>query len=121
MQSKLFIIVLMGLMSVQSNCSTKSKSNTTTPTNPPEVANEVDFWLTTGDQSVLLQKQSSILAFGTTTNSNLEISVDTTQRFQTIDGFGYTLSQQFGWRHDDRLTVVFCGAYGRKRSDDSLA
>ena len=92
MQSKLLIIILISLTGVQSNCSAKSNSNNSTPTNPPVVANEVDYWLTRGDQFVLLQKQSTILTFGTTTNSNPGISVDTTQRFQTIDGFGYTLT-----------------------------
>ena len=92
MQSKLFIIVLIGLMSVQSNCSKKGNSNTTTPTNPPVVTSEVDFWLTKGDQSVLLQKQSTTLFFGTTANSNPTITVDTTQKYQAIDGFGYTLT-----------------------------
>ncbi len=54
--------------------------------------NDVDFWLTKGDQSVLLQKQPAVLSFGTTANSNVNIDVDTTQVFQTVDGFGYTLT-----------------------------
>ena len=63
MQNKVLIIALVGLMSIQSNCSKKGDGNTTPPpvvppTNPP-VTNEVDFWLTKGDQSVLLQKQST--------------------------------------------------------------
>src|SRR6188474_94394 len=51
----------------------------------------VDYWLTKGDQSVLLQQQTS-LTFGTTTNRYANITVDTAQTFQTIDGFGYTLT-----------------------------
>jgi glucosylceramidase len=50
-----------------------------------------DYWLTKGDQSVLLQQQTP-LTFGTVTNRNANITVDTTQIFQTIDGFGYTLT-----------------------------
>ena len=49
-------------------------------------------WLTKNDQSVLLQKQSVVLSFGTNSNSNSNIDIDTTQTFQTIDGFGYTLT-----------------------------
>lgn len=56
------------------------------------VTSDVDFWLTKGDQSSLLQKQSSILIFGNTTNSNQNIEVDETQTFQTVDGFGFTLT-----------------------------
>ena len=53
---------------------------------------DVDFWLTNGDQTVLLQKQSTALSFGTVTNGNPFIDVDSTQTFQTIDGFGFTLT-----------------------------
>jgi glucosylceramidase len=53
---------------------------------------DVDFWLTKGDSTVLLQKQNTALVFGTTTNNNPFIDVDSTQTFQTIDGFGYTFT-----------------------------
>lgn len=59
---------------------------------PPVATNDVDFWLTTGDKSVLLQKQSTVLSFGTLANSNAYVDVDNTQTFQAIDGFGYTLT-----------------------------
>ena len=86
-------MVLFGLLGVQSNCSKKEDGNTTPPpVVPPVLANEVDFWLTKGDQSALLQKQSAILAFGTSAYSAPDITVDTTQRYQDIDGFGYTLT-----------------------------
>jgi glucosylceramidase len=62
------------------------------PTPPPPGVNEVDFWLTRGDQTALLQKQSTILSFGTVANNDPYIDVDTTAIFQTIDGFGYTLT-----------------------------
>ncbi|MCW3088969.1 MAG: Glucuronoxylanase XynC [Ferruginibacter sp.] len=64
------------------------------PPVPPIVTgtNDVDFWLTKGDQTVLLQKQTDILSFGTLANSNVSITVDTTQVMQTIDGFGFTLT-----------------------------
>jgi len=74
-----------------------SKSNNNAPTPPPPVdppsaTNEVDFWLTRGDQAVLLQKQSATLAFGTSSNGFANIEVDSAQAFQTMDGFGYTLT-----------------------------
>lgn len=62
------------------------------PVTPPSTTNDVDFWLTKSDQSVLLQKQSTVLSFGTTANSNTTIEVDTTSTFQAVDGFGYTLT-----------------------------
>ena len=56
------------------------------------VASEVSFWLTKGDRSALLQKQNIALNFTTTTNTSPTIEVDETQSFQSIDGFGYTLT-----------------------------
>jgi glucosylceramidase len=53
---------------------------------------DVVFYLTTGNQSALLQEQNTTLAFGTESNFYPEIVVDTTQTYQTIDGFGFTLT-----------------------------
>jgi glucosylceramidase len=52
----------------------------------------VSMWLTKADQSALLQKQDDVLKFGTVKNSNPTIEVDASKKFQTIDGFGYTLT-----------------------------
>ena len=63
--------------------------------NPPIVStpkNEMDYWLTKSDQSILLQKQATTLAFSTENNAFPTIDVDSTQIFQTIDGFGFTLT-----------------------------
>ncbi|WP_228479131.1 glycoside hydrolase family 30 protein [Flavobacterium soyangense] len=89
---KFFFLVI--LTSLVTNCSSSNGGSvpTPTPTPPPILTNEVDFWLTKADQSVKLQKQSSILAFGTTYNIYANIEVDDSQTFQTIDGFGFTLT-----------------------------
>lgn len=59
---------------------------------PPVAANEMDFWLTKADQSVKLQKQSGILAFGNSVNNYASIEIDGSKTFQSIDGFGFTLT-----------------------------
>ncbi|MFT3749656.1 MAG: glycoside hydrolase [Agriterribacter sp.] len=59
--------------------------------NPPAV-NEVDFWLTKSDETVKLQKQTNILAFSTAVNQYPVIEVNENTAYQTIDGFGYTLT-----------------------------
>jgi glucosylceramidase len=60
---------------------------------PPVVAtNDIECWLTRGDQSVLLAKQNTVLSFGTAANSFVTIEVDSAQQYQAIDGFGYTLT-----------------------------
>src|SRR5438128_1633861 len=55
-------------------------------------SDQVEVWLTRSDQSILLQKQSEKMSFGTKDNKYPVITVDETQSFQTIDGFGYTLT-----------------------------
>src|ERR1700704_3852718 len=62
------------------------------PPNPTPVVSDMSCWMTKSDQSVLLTKQLSALNFGTIANPNPVIEVDSTQTFQTIDGFGYTLT-----------------------------
>lgn len=94
MKSKLALAALVWLAFVQADCSKKSGGDNPDP-NPPTPApqvNEMDYWLTRGDQAVLLQKQSAVLSFTTTANYNPVITVDTTSRFQSVDGFGYTLT-----------------------------
>ncbi len=57
----------------------------------PKVS-DMAFYLTTGSQTSLLKKQTTVLAFGTASNNNPDIIVDSTQQFQSVDGFGYTLT-----------------------------
>ncbi len=54
--------------------------------------NHVAYWLTKGDETVKLQQQKSISFSQQINNSFPIIEVDETQTFQTIDGFGYTLT-----------------------------
>jgi glucosylceramidase len=58
----------------------------------PNTKGEVDVWLTTGDQSSLLSKQTTSLKFSDATNDSPVIEVDEKQTFQSIDGFGFTLT-----------------------------
>ncbi len=62
--------------------------------NPPveTVPSEVSLWVTNGNQFGLFQKQNVSLVFKNEQNSNETITVDTSTTYQTIDGFGYTLT-----------------------------
>ncbi len=80
--------LLLGLLSMQSNCS-KNKTPAPGGNNPPGAS--ISSWLTKGDKSALLQKQND-LTFGTVSNPYLIIDVDSSQTFQSIDGFGYSLT-----------------------------
>jgi glucosylceramidase len=88
-------VALMLLGSLYAGC---SKSGTTTgniPVEPPPPApaSGISYWLTTGDMNFLLAKKATALGFGTLSNALPIITVDSTQLFQSIDGFGYTLTQ----------------------------
>jgi glucosylceramidase len=61
------------------------------PPNPP-VTSDVSLYLTQSDQSVKFKKQNVSLLFSNASNGNATIDVDTTQTYQTIDGFGYALT-----------------------------
>lgn len=54
--------------------------------------NQVDIWLTKSDESVKLQKQNANLAFNTNYNTYQSIEINSSQTYQSIDGFGYTLT-----------------------------
>lgn len=53
--------------------------------------NEVQYWLTKGDESVKLQPQKPV-RFVVASNNFQNIEIDASQKFQYIDGFGYTLT-----------------------------
>ena len=79
---KLQILLLLPLIAVQIKCGT-SKNATT--------SSKAESWITTTDESLKLQKQND-LVFNTETNSNQTIEVNPSQKFQTIEGFGFSLT-----------------------------
>ena len=91
-RNKILITVMIstGILSLNSNCS-KSK---TPAVDPPQqlVTTGISSWITKGDKSALLQKQTSLLTFTSAINTHPTVEVDSTQTYQTIDGFGYTLT-----------------------------
>lgn len=90
--SKRFFIALAAMLFMNCKHDSGSDAPPINPPPPPVLVNEVDFWLTKSDETVKLEKQNTILAFGTTINQYSNIEVDENTTFQTIDGFGYTLT-----------------------------
>lgn len=91
------ITCLMMLMLCFLSCKSKSPGPGDKPGSPDPPSDEtgksdVEFWLTNADRSVMFQKQNQNLSFSTATNSFPVISVDSSQTYQGIDGFGYTLT-----------------------------
>lgn len=56
---RFIILVILGLFFINCNHEKTPDRTPPAPLNPP-AKNEVDFWLTNGDQTVKLQKQNSI-------------------------------------------------------------
>jgi glucosylceramidase len=63
----------------------------------------VDAWLTTGDKTRLLAKESSI-AFATRAPLAVNIEVDDNKRFQTMVGFGASLTDASAWLIKNRMS-----------------
>ena len=92
----LFLFVMSGWF--VANCQSSGGQQTTpvvpvVVTPPPVTKSDVALYVTTPDQSQLFLKQNVSLVFSTTaTATGTVIDVDTTQTFQGIDGFGFTLT-----------------------------
>ncbi|HRG23714.1 MAG TPA: glycoside hydrolase family 30 beta sandwich domain-containing protein [Chitinophagaceae bacterium] len=84
----LSLFLLAGVVSMSSNC---SKNNAGGNNNNSETVN-AEYWITRSDQTATLQKQSTSFVFSTDANNNSIIEIDSTKTFQTVDGFGYSLT-----------------------------
>jgi len=81
----LVFIMLLALLNCKDPVHSENK-----PAGTPSSA--IALWLTSPDNNVLFQHQTADLKFGTLVNQDPTITVDTTQTFQTIDGFGSCLT-----------------------------
>ena len=61
-------------------------------TDPPTAMGTVEVWLTRADQSSLLEKLPTALAFGAAVNNFPTIGVNDALTYQSVDGFGFTLT-----------------------------
>ena len=93
-RNKIIIAVVIGYLCMHADCSSKKQPDPPNPNppTPPVVTSGVTPWITTGDRANLFQKQTTLLPFSSTTNSNPTVEVDSTITYQTVDGFGYTLT-----------------------------
>ncbi|MHC0440090.1 glycoside hydrolase family 30 protein [Flavobacterium sp. 3-210] len=80
---KLQILLLLPLIAVQIKCG----SSKSTASN----SGKAESWITTTDETSKLKKQPD-LVFNSDVNSNQTITVDASQKFQTIEGFGFSLT-----------------------------
>lgn len=117
-------LFLFAISSLSFKCSTHNDPVVNPPNQPPTV-NEVDFWLTKANQTVKLQKQSTVLAFGTTYNNYPSIEIDPSQTFQTVDGFGFSLTggsaQVINQLNSDKKQELLQELFGNNPNDISIS
>ena len=84
----LFAVILASTISIRGGCDrdNSGKDGTAQVSGP-----SISYWVTKGDQTALLQKQTAALTFNATSGPN-SIEIDSTQTYQTVDGFGYSLT-----------------------------
>ncbi|HPH33692.1 MAG TPA: glycoside hydrolase family 30 beta sandwich domain-containing protein [Chitinophagaceae bacterium] len=84
----LYVFILGATVSLSSNCSKgNSGGGGDTSGNTP-----VEAWVTRANRTLELAKQTPNLTFGTATNNFTTIEIDSVTKYQTVDGFGYTLT-----------------------------
>lgn len=113
----LSMFLIAGALSIFYSCSHKSVDGDNPPDpNPPVTPGKADVavWLTTPDKFSLFKKVDKSLSFSSTSNQNITINVDSTQTFQSIDGFGFaltggsaTLLNGLGANQDNVLNELF--------------
>jgi glucosylceramidase len=84
--SRLWLLLLLGSAAA---CKEKAEP---APAPPPGGNSQVAFWLTRADKSEQFTRQRVSLNFKELSNTLPTIEVDSSQTFQTIDGFGFTLT-----------------------------
>src|ERR1700736_6476352 len=71
----------------------------------PAIAQPVQVYETYPDQSKLLERRASPLSFSSSQSAAQLIGVDDTARFQTIDGFGASLTDSSSWLIGNKLDL----------------
>lgn len=79
-----------GPASTNNNPDEGEQDSTATPSEPKET--DVQFWLTKPDKSVLFKKQNVSLLFSDNSGGHPTVTVDTTQTYQSVAGFGFALT-----------------------------
>lgn len=91
--NRFFYLFLVILLTGFASCSKSKTESQPDPTpNPTGNKSDITCWLTDPGQAIYFKKQTKALNFSNTGNYNPSIVVDTTQTYQSIDGFGFALT-----------------------------
>jgi glucosylceramidase len=105
MQRITFLSLLtgLGLLFACATCNTKPTSQVPVPAS----GGTIELWVTSFDKSRLFQKIPSSFAFQpAVADNNPTIEIDTTQTYQTMDGFGFTLTGGSAYVLNQKLSAA---------------
>jgi glucosylceramidase len=74
------------------SCSGNGEPTPVAPPDAPQLENQVEFYLTMGDESHKFRKQEGVITFGKSYNTSPTIKVSAAETYQTVEGFGFTLT-----------------------------
>jgi len=84
-------VIITAILMVYGSCKSKSDS-VPVPLPSPDSTGKATVWLTKGDKSKLFSNEGKLEITGTATAGLPLVTIDTSQRFQTIEGFGAALT-----------------------------
>jgi len=87
-----FLYLVFSLLII--SCSKKLTSNQSPVVSPSIITGgeDIQLWLTEGNKSALFAQQKNVLQFDNSNNQLPAIEVDSSQKYQEIDGFGFCLT-----------------------------
>jgi len=85
-------VALLSVLTFSSSCATGNDIVQQKPDVTKNEKSDVTCWLTDPGSSVFLRKQSAVLNFTSNQNTNPTIQVDSTLKYQTMDGFGFCMT-----------------------------
>jgi glucosylceramidase len=97
--NRYFIITLVVLATFLTSCESGKQGLKDVTAN----ARKVELWLTTGDKTKLLQPLHDNVSNGIVEGVHL-IKIDTSKTYQTMDGFGFSLTGGSAWLLNEKLS-----------------
>lgn len=86
-------------------CGSDEKDPNPGPPKPPDEIGKAQVWVTTGDQSKLLAKETDISITEIISTSFPTITVDASQKMQEIEGFGAALTGSSAYLINKKMTT----------------
>ena len=98
-------VVVLAIIIVVAGCEPDEKIPDPGPPEQPEEIGKAQVWVTTGDQSKLLAKETDISITEITNTSFPTITLDVSQKLQEIEGFGAALTGSSAYLINKKMTA----------------